>query len=540
MRLAAAFAPGEPSDADAIVRLRSLIALCVALVLGVVAAAAAVKLSDLPVRYMAAIPAALAGLIGLPLLGSRRRARDVVVIAMTVGLSVGFSISFLLRLYVPGKFVPFLAGAEGVTISLTLVATGLFFGLWLFDQVFYAAGRRPLAYARLIWPPVLFMAAGILSLVNAADYPLAFLEEFRLLCLIGVTVAVMNFTARDVEIYLLTLAVSVMLQAGLAVMQYGTGSSLGLSLFGEAAPVLAGVDFETVARPTGLFGDPNIMAYFFEITAPMLLALCLVTENQLKKLIYLVATLAALTGILVSLSRASWIATPITFGFILITVGGHRLINLRNALIAIVAAGAVAVAAVYVYPIIRARMFGDDAGSEAQRIPLDLAAIYVIAKFPWFGVGLNNFAITFTTYDTTGAASVRPDVDYVVHNLYLYVWTEVGTVGFLVFLWYFGSVFLETFRLRRADPRIRAIVFGISAGLFAHLIHGLVDPGFKLNLTISQLIAAQIGIVGWMAMARRGEGAGVAARLQRDEVYGRRGRRISSFPRNARGRILPG
>jgi hypothetical protein len=54
-----------------------------------------------------------------------------------------------------------------------------------------------------------------------------------------------------------------------------------------------------------------------------------------------------------------------------------------------------------------------------------------------------------------------------------------------------------------ANARPRAITLGISAGLFAHLVHGMVDPGFVVNLTISQLIAAQIGVVGWFCLAAK-------------------------------------
>jgi O-antigen ligase len=500
---------GEP-DLGTIARWRFLIGVLVALVFGIVAATAAIAVSGLATRYLAAMMVALAGLVGLPLLGSRQRARDVTVIALTAGLSVGFSISFLLRLMVPNKFVPFMGGAEGVTVSLTFVATTLYFGIWMFERYFYGATRPLRTHGPLFWPAVAFMAAGMLSLANAVDLPLSFLEEFRLLCLLGVTVAVMNLTPRELNIYLLTLAGSVMLQATLAAMQYATGRSFGLSVFGEAAPIMAGVNFEAVARPTGLFGDPNIMAYFFEITSPLMLALMFVTRDRLQRLIYFVATMAGLAGILVSLSRASWITVPVTFGFITLMVYGRRLLTLRSAIIGIVALGVIAAAAVYVWPIISARLLGDDAGSEGQRMPLNLAALAIMHQFPWVGVGLNNFAITFTDYDTTGAAWVRPDLDYVVHNLFLLVGTEVGGIGLAAFLWYFGSVFLATFLLPRTDTWIRAVTLGISAGLFAHLMHGMVDPGFKVNLTISELIAAQIGVVGNLCLVARRSGGGTS------------------------------
>jgi hypothetical protein len=411
------------ADSDAVVRWRFLISLTVASIFGLIAAASAVAVSNMATRYMGACIAALAGVVGLPLLGSRQRARDVVVIALCVGLSVGFSISFMLRLMVPGKFVPFMAGAEGVTVSLTFVATAFYYGIWWFERYFYGAIRRLRIYAPLFWPSVAYMAAGILSLSNAVDFPLSLLQEFRLLCLLAVTVAVMNLSAHEMNVYLLVLAGSVVLQAALAATEFLTHRSLGLSVFGEAAPVLSGVDFEIVPRPTGLFGDPNIMAYFFKINAPLMLGLMYVSRDHLERLLYLAATVAGLAGILMSLSRASWMTVPATFGFITLMIYGRRLISLRAAIVGIVALGVIAAALVYVWPILRARLLGDDAGSMSQRLPLDYAALQIMRMFPWVGVGLNNFAITFTDYDKTGAAWVRPDVDYVVHNLFLLVGT---------------------------------------------------------------------------------------------------------------------
>ena len=476
--------------------------------LGALAVAAAIALSGLELRYLGAIVVALAGLVALPLLGSRQRASDVAVIAMCAGLSIGFSISFLHRMLVPGKYVPFMGGAEGVTVSLALVATALYLGLWAFERYFYDLRRPMRLYQPLVWPAVLFMVAGFFSFVNAADLPLCILEEIRIAWLLVLTVTVMNYRPRELNLYLLVLAASVVLQAGLAGTQFATGRSFGLGIFGEASLNIAAVDFQTVMRPTGLFGDPNILSYFFEITLPLMLALAIVTAERWERLLYLLAALAALAGILVTLSRAAWATAPVTIGFILLSLYGRRLFNLRAAVFGIAVLAVAVAVGLYFYPLLSRRLLGDDAGSMSYRMPLNHAAIGVMRQFPWFGVGLNNFAISFTTYDTTGYSYVLTNVDYVVHNLFLLVWTEVGTVGFLAFLWYFGSVFLATALLPRRETRARAIALGISAGLFAHLMHGMVDPGFKMNLTISQLIAAQIGVVGclWLTLRRERRG----------------------------------
>lgn len=487
-------------------------ALASATLLGMAAIAAAVSVNALAPRYLVAIIVALAGLVTLPLLGSRQRVHEVLVAVFALGLSVGFSISFMHRTLLPGRYVPFMSGAQAITVSLTLVAVAMYLAVWMFERGFYGMRRPVRACGLLVWPQVIFMAVGVLSLGNAMDAHLALLEEFRLLCLLVVTLVVMNFKPREVDIYLWVLGASVMLQAGLAATQFVTGGTLGLGVLGEAAPIVAGVDFERVARPTGTIGDPNILAYFFEITAPLMLALLFVARGRLEQAFFLIATAAGVLGTIVTLSRAAWIGLPLTFGFVAIAVYGRRLLSLRAAVVGMaMVLASVAIASSFSSLIIR-RLFGDDAGSTAARMPLNRAAMLVIEQFPVLGVGLNNFAVSFTTYDPTGFSRVLTGVDYVVHNLFLLVWTEVGTIGFVAFLWVFGSVFLAAYRLRGADPRSRAITLAVAAGFGAHMLHGMVDPGFKLNLTISQLISAQIGIVGWLMLDARRRNIGAAMR----------------------------
>ncbi|HEY0419215.1 MAG TPA: O-antigen ligase family protein, partial [Acetobacteraceae bacterium] len=495
--------PALPPPEPAMARGRALAATAVALSMGGASAGLAVTLAGLEMKYLVAVAAALAGVVGLPLLGSLARIRLVMVMALALGLSVGLSISFFHRTILPQAYVVFAAGAEAVTVSLSFVACLGYLLAWFGERVLYGVRWPPRFHQPLVWPSVLFMVAGLFSLVNAYDAPLVLLEELRLAQLLLITLVAMNLRERELSLYLWTLGLSTGLQAGLAALQYATGHSLGLGVFGEANLVAMSIDYQKIPRPTGTLGDPNILSYFFEIAAPAMLALLLAARGGMERLFFGAATAAALAGLLVSLSRAAWMTVPLTFGFLLVTVYGRRAFTRRAAVIGIAILGALAVAAVFVYPLVARRLFGDDAGSIGHRLPLIRAALSVLAQFPVFGVGLNNFAVTFARYDTTGYALVFYEGDHVVHNLHLLVWTEVGTVGFLAYLACFLSAFIAAGRIGRQHPWRRAAALGIAAGLFAHLFHGMVDPGFKLSLTISQLIAAQLGIIGCLALGAR-------------------------------------
>ena len=132
---------------------------------------------------------------------------------------------------------------------------------------------------------------------------------------------------------------------------------------------------------------------------------------------------------------------------------------------------------------------------------LNRATISVIKQFPVIGVGMNNFAEVFQHFDKTGESKILKGAKNVVHNLYLLVWAEVGTIGFISFLWIFVSWFIKIKKTaHRVPPEFKAIITGIAAGVMAHLIHGLLDPGFKASLPISILIYTLVGVFGAISL----------------------------------------
>jgi len=470
-----------------------------AAILGSGAACLALALAGLETRYALALICGVAALVAMLALGKLSRMRAAMIGAVVFGLSIGLSITFLLHTSVVGSYVPFDGGAEGVTLSLTLCGCIGYIFVDLMD-----GARRPWTVSHLLfWPPVLFMVAGLISMLNAIEPYLSLLEEIRLASLLLITVVVMNLSGQEPRLYLRALAASVILQAGIVAVQSATGQGLGLTVFGEASPIPFSIDYQTIFRPTGTLGDPNITAYFFEITGPLVLAMGFAVRGRIERLLFFAAALAALAAVILTLSRAAWVALPLACLIVIVAYFGRRLLSVRSLLFACGGASVTAVIVGVAWPTIAMRLFGDDAGSLAQRVPLIEAAWSVLTQHPIVGVGLNNFAIAFERLDQTGYARVFQHVDLVVHNLHLLVWTEVGTLGLLTYIWYFGSAFLAAFMLRHAEPWVRAAAIGIAAGLFAHLLHGFVDPGFKLSLTISQLIAAQIGLLGSLLLRQR-------------------------------------
>ncbi len=484
----------SPTDWPERTRLPGWVRLAVPVLIGCFATKLATKISDLELKFSATETVGLIG--GLIWLSLSLRAKMLTAIFVFIfGISLKVSKTFFLYDIAVGHFTPWVGGAAGVVISVHFLAALVIIGIAMYRRRGTARSGLRLEPI-LISGPLLFMAAGVFSLLNAPDATLVWFELIHQAMLLVTIVAVLNLELDELRIALRLLAISVILQGVLAVLQMTVGSDLGLAFFGEPQLVKEQIDFSEQNRAVGTIGHPNVLSYMFEITGPLMLALVTTSKKGTDRLIYLAAFAAVLVGSFLTLSRAAWIAELVTLPMVAFILYGSKL--WRPPAVYVITAGVAAGIAISpALPMIARRLFADDAGSASHRWPLVRAAFSVVKQFPVFGVGLNNLGNAFPRYDTTHYSRVFGPVNHVVHNLYMLVWAEVGTVGLLAFLWSFiGPFWIALRAYRSADPFIKGIAVGGSAGLVAHLIHGLFDPGFKLSLPISSLIACQIGMIG--------------------------------------------
>lgn len=476
--------------------------------IGIAAAACAVALAAAPPKFAVVGLAAAVGAVGALVVGQRVRLTPFLLSAFAVGLTVKLDVSVFQHFEAVGQYLPSVGGGAGLTVSvaflvaLTLIAfrlTGL-----------GEAGPRRLALdPALVLTQGAFMAAGVLSLANAGDPAYLWFDEWRFLTLLIVSVAIANLGPRDIRTLALAVCVLCLVQTAAAAVQSVTGSELGLGVLGEEQIVEETINFQARRRAAGFKVHPNILGYYYEVVWPLALALALSRGPARLRLIGAAGALSALAGVVLTLSRAAWLTYPLSAVLVVLLVYRDRLFSKASLIVAGVLACAGGVAAIYVGPLIWERLFADDGGSAAQRGPLNAAALELFAQFPILGVGLNNFGNMFATLDHTGLSRLAGLFDrsnHVVHNLHILVLTEVGLVGYAAFALVFGIGLWRGFAaIRRApvgDPL--AVIAGASAiGLLAHLLHGLVDPGFRLNLGIAELLYTGLGVIAAVAAAQR-------------------------------------
>lgn len=469
------------------------IALCV--LVGVLAAAVAVKLSGLSNSAITLGALAMASLpvILIVSVKSERLTATFLVAALAFSIPINLDVNFFYRHHV--------GGAPSITVNITLLLLIVFFIVWAYRKTTGLQQNIVRIYPPLAWAGVALLALTPMSLLNAAYAELVWLEWFRLLCLVLAMIATMSLQEdRLIRLWVFVLSVQVFIQAGLAGTQYALKKTLGLGIFGEQALVEQNIGY-IATRATGTIGHPNILSYFFEILLPVMLALALTRQAGRRQRWYGLAFAAGIGGILTTLSRGAWVTVPVSLGIVFLFVYGHRMIRIKSAVAVFLISCLLVAASFFAYPVIEKRFTHTDYKSAQSRRPLNTASISIIEKYPVFGIGLNNFAEVFKRHDETGGSRIFRGYQHVVHNLHLWIITETGIVGYLAYLAPFFITIGTAWRVApRAPPFHKAILVGISAGLLAHLAHGMVDPGFRISITVSFLIFTLMGIVGAIAM----------------------------------------
>jgi O-antigen ligase len=114
-------------------------------------------------------------------------------------------------------------------------------------------------------------------------------------------------------------------------------------------------------------------------------------------------------------------------------------------------------------------------------------AIKIFRDFPFFGAGLGMYEELFGKYWCPPLGYEA--ISYLhAHNTYLEIFSEMGIVGFLAFLWIFAVFFKNTFKtIRNISSDKQVILLGLTGSLIATLIFALFCSIILVGVEISAL-----------------------------------------------------
>lgn len=347
-------------------------------------------------------------------------------------------------------------------------------------------GRREgLVMPAPMWWLVGLVALGVLDVVMGPHRKFAAFEVFRMAKCGLLMFVIANECVRERQFRQVAVALAWGLALNIAVSsaQYALKRTLGLQALGEAAPeAILGANLgvylqaDAVYRISGLLGHPNLYAAYLAMLLPILIALLFAQAPPHLRLGFAALAVAGSASLVLTLSRTGWAAFAAAMLCLLAFLYLHpvargRWRTLKNAMPFALFLGAAAAAG----PVIT-RLTRSDSGALDFRWEWMGIAWKMIQDKPVLGFGLNSFVhqlIDYTPYSVSRMVELFGPIWPVVHNTYMLVWSEQGTLGLVLFMALNLHLLLVAYRNTRVG--LSDTVTLLNAGIFAAIVAVMVD-----------------------------------------------------------------
>lgn len=234
--------------------------------------------------------------------------------------------------------------------------------------------------------------------------------------------------------------------------------------------------------PTACFPFPNDLSSWILL---VLFPLACVTIFDLRKKVVRyfsgIIAMSLLCLFVLAKVRSAWLALAVSFIYIALSKNKIWIIVLLVLLVA-------------VPYILKMEMAGYIFGfsSMSQRFGMWQTGWEIFMQHPIIGSGVNTFFEEFRMRRNDNDKGKRGSY---AHNCYLQMAADTGIIGLGAFLWLITAYFISVAKCLKkvTDPFFGSILWGMSIGVFAFLIHAFFDTNlYSLNLAI--LFWTAIGI----------------------------------------------
>lgn len=289
-----------------------------------------------------------------------------------------------------------------------------------------------------------------------------------------------NLTARFVPWMLGALCLTIVLEAILASVQFGTGKWVGIALDKGAGGSNLNSQYsvpglEDLHRATGTLYDSHTFGHFMALILPFPFVLSLMPSLRVPlRLLFGIMGGLAVTAIVLSLSRSAWvavaIATPIG-ALLIIFLWQERQLIPALAMGLVVLAVALPLTGGFIYD----RFANAPSGTLDVRYEQYWLALWIIQHFPVFGHGPGNWFESLRQLDYLWLEDTLP-----VHNVLLWMTADTGLFGVCAYLSLFfvaaGRLFPVIRKRRDFSARLAMATF---IALITTLLDGMTDPTFR-------------------------------------------------------------
>lgn len=436
--------------------------------------------------------ALLGGVLGSVFLISFPKRRILLVIGWVIFHPLSIEKVFFIGEPLSKNFLPSTIVVSASDVMLFYLALNLIYEKIIKKKKF------PVVWHGAIIPYLVLMGWSVLVFfLRGFDHigSLAVIHHLKMLIFLFIMVSSVR-TPGELKVMIYSICVAVLLQVLIVNFSFFKGIAFSFST-GPVAELMsfAGAQGETHIRATGTVGHVNQQASFLTFFGLPLIAL-LISKRPILKFAGLLTITGCVVAIGMTFSRSAWFS--LAFGILAIIIIGikQKDIVFRHwiYITPLLISGFIALSVIS-QPILGRLIYGDEGATSSRKRAIFLA-FDLYKKHPIAGVGSGNFAKATLDYfppekknitwrnpgeierevrNGYGRLEITQveideklyDIPLPVHNKYLLILSELGGVGFFIFLWFQYRVALHVLNSIKADDKMfRWIGIGI-AGAFS-------------------------------------------------------------------------
>lgn len=372
--------------------------------------------------------------------------------------------------YFVSRFEVIEGGIIGYNISITTICLIVLYSLWIAEVLGGRFGKNDESISSLdifkaALPLGLVLGVAAISIAVAADKEMVFFSLFLHAQLFLVFIYIVGTVKTYDELIFVTiwLVIGAIIYALMMLGLLIHGSSFEFGSFINAR-------FDKSGRIGGTIGGPNSASGYLELLIVPSLSLVLLPIGRWLKFLAFCGFFLTLVGILLTQSRGGWVATSLSL-FIFLVAACYR--GWISFAVLFWLALTMIVIGFFFYETLLVRIISSDNGAIEGRLPLLWVAFNMIQQHPLLGVGSNNFTIVLLRYAQLDNAFIWLNV---VHNKYLLVWAQSGTLGLVAFLGFLFTTLLRGWRAWLSqNPYVAPLALGIIAAIVGQMAHMMFD-----------------------------------------------------------------
>jgi len=314
---------------------------------------------------------------------------------------------------------------------------------------------------RLEWALIIFYMAIIVSVLVSPDKSNAFSVTIDITkdILVGVSIYITLNTEERWKTGVLVLLVTITILATMGVFKTATGSDI--TFFDMARNSAFGQVSYGELRYGGPIQEPNLWGQVLVSSLPFSLYLLKQEQKSTRRILIIFSLLMILLAMIYTSSRGAIVAFTIIVPLMAIDMK-IKPISLMIGVLLFISLLSILPASysdrfqslnIFSQPTDGTALNQDE--SVIGREAVMLTGLAMFKKNPVFGVGFGNYGLRYWEYATDlGLEANATDVDFgpnsrFAHSLYIEILSETGLFGFIAFLLFFSTLFIEMFRIRK-------------------------------------------------------------------------------------------